>query len=1666
MVKGFALSAVFFVSFLFSNPNDPQIVRGDVSIQAGPNGLEVTAGAQSVIHWKDFSIANGETTRFIQPSDQAAVLNKVVGGEISQILGRLEANGKVFLINPNGVIIGPEGVIQTASFIASTLDLAIEDFLRGDALLFKGDSDAQLINLGKISTPQGFVALFARKIDQKGEIEAGLGSYLATSREIFVRMDGKKGIIVVPSQNEGQICLEGQLRSNPYALAMRTEESGDVECIEADGRYFIAPKSTVSVQTGQFIMEKGSEIEAGDVLIKLGEGISELQGNIKSPNGKVHIDGLKSTLFHTGQIDASGDRGGGIQISVDHYTEGGSIKAQGALGDGGTMAVRAERGFIQVLSGTIDVAGQQGGSIEILTKEGRLFSSGSLLAIGQERGGKIHLSGKDVALVGSNIDASGMVSGGEIWIGGALHGKGPMFNAEKVNLNFSTVVQANGTESRGGTIIVFAEENTSSQARLSALGGFIEISGKKSLANGSEIELGRGQLLIDPHNIVLDSGTGVYPQFLVVDPDPSGGGYNNLFKVLSGGNFIVANDNRTIGGQASAGAVYLYNGTSYALISALTGSNSGDHIGYGITLLTDGNFVTFSPDWNSNRGAVTWVNGLTGLTATVSASNSLVGNSTGDYVSVSGVTALLSGGYFVGSSSWNGGRGAATWGNGALTGTVGSSNSLFGSSAGDNIGNGVTVLNNGNYVTYSDAWNSNRGAATWVNGSNGHPFGTSSPLATVSSSNSLVGTSMNDVVSLAGITQVGTTDYVINSYGWSGGLGAVTWGSGTGGIAGTVSSYNSLVGNNLDDSIGSGGITVLSNGNYVVQSTGWSSVKGATTWGSGTSGVSGIVSSSNSLVGDTNGDEVGSNGITILSNNNYVVRSPSWHSGAGAATWVNGSNGHLSGSASPGGVVSSSNSLVGTIFSDGVANVGILSLGNNNYVVISPNWSNGGTSNVGAVTWGNGTSGTVGAVSSSNSLIGGTVNDQIGFAGRVTVLANSNYVVRSSAWQIPISVINTGAVTCCSGTGVTSAVVTGSNSLIGDELNDSIGSGGIFLVGTQNYVVCSYNWHSNLGAATWRDGTVVLTGAVVSGSNSLTGSGEDSVGGSGATTLSNGNYVVLSPNWNNSFGAATWANGNNGHLFNSASVSGVVGSSNSVIGDSPSDQIGREVDALTGNGNYVIVSTAWHSQTGAVTWGNGGTGTVGVVGSGNSLLGSNAGDKVGSGGITALSNGNYVVLSPLWDSYFGAITFGNGASGVSGVLSSSNSIVGTDSSQQIGNSGLHVLNANAVVVISLSDTINTWVSATTSFPGTISNANSIFGSGSWNSFQNVVKDTTTGSYFLWYDSQIVAGLIDPTTISYTAGPSFDMTIYPAALTELINSGATVTLQANNDATISTALVINSGGAGNLILSSGRSLTINANVTAGTNSLTFLANAPLSDGVVDAERDAGSAVVTLGNGVAISTTSGNISLTLSTGTGKTHSNSGNVTFGSGSSVESTSGNILIDCANSLVASGSTTVSSTNGNITLVVDELYPTSPSYGTGAYDIPDATLTTSGLLQIYSSQASLDTLPSTINGTPYTAGEHTTNGVYYPDGTGGTPFAIFYKTGGTPPSPTPSPVTIVFSSSQVAAFLVGNSQALYQWQFPLFFPLFSLPKPTLLGGTNDPTQFWIYQVGNEEIYH
>ena len=196
-----SLSLLLFLSQtapMLGNPTGGAVVAGSATIgNAGPTLTINQSSNQAIINWQQFSIATGETTKFIVPSSLSATLNRVTGGNPSAIYGSLQSNGIVYLINPSGIVVGPSGRIDTSGFLASTLDVSNQQFLAGGDLTFAGASGASIDNEGVVHASGGDVYLIANQVTNNGTLAAPQGTVgMAAGSEILFQQGANQHLFV------------------------------------------------------------------------------------------------------------------------------------------------------------------------------------------------------------------------------------------------------------------------------------------------------------------------------------------------------------------------------------------------------------------------------------------------------------------------------------------------------------------------------------------------------------------------------------------------------------------------------------------------------------------------------------------------------------------------------------------------------------------------------------------------------------------------------------------------------------------------------------------------------------------------------------------------------------------------------------------------------------------------------------------------------------------------------------------------------------------------------------------------------------------------------------------------------------------------------------------------------------------------------------------------------------------------------------------------------------------------------------------------------------------------------------------------------------------------------------------------------------------------------
>ena len=1387
-----------------ANPIDGTVSAGQATIAASGTTLNITQQTdKAVIDWRGFDVGANETTAFHQPNSGSITLNRVNSASASQIDGTVTANGNIVILNSNGVMFGAGARVDVNGLIVSTADIDNNAFMNSTGTLAfnkPGNPTASIINNGTISAHDaGLIGLVAPNVINNGVITANVGRIqLASGDTATVDMYGDKLLEVAVSDQ-----VKSQLISNT---------------------------GTIQANGGKIMLTAAAGSSIVDSLISV-EG--ELSApSISQHNGEIVISG--QTVNHTGTMDVSGVQGGKISITAQNISQQGDLLANGTDGAGGTIILNYSGHFIDSRRGRASAQGVDGngGTISIVsdTSNSTAFLSGDYDVSAQNgQGGSIDVTAADsVSLFAAQLNANGDTGGGSIRIGGDYQGGNGLAHASDTQINFSSLITADALQNGdGGRIVMwgdnsvaFAGTATAKGGAVSGNGGLIELSSlgtQPAISTNATIDASSphgaaGTLLYDPKNITIaiaDSLTGL-AGFEFVDPDLDGNGVYDSTTVLSNGNVVIAKPDDSFNG-ANAGAVYLFDGQTGALISTLLGSQRGDAVGlFGVTQLTNGNFVVDSPNWNGTGGILAPTLAQNGLGIGAQDPGNLqnvsnvygaknVGQSDAAYIaSLLSTTAL----------------GAVTWGDATqgVSGIVNQKNSLVGKFTGDQVGvGGVTALTNGNYVVDSPNWKGGMGAVTWGDGSAG-------VTGLVVKTNSITGIIAGDEVGSAGVTALSDGNYVVLSPNWKGTFGAATWADGSAMTSENVNVTNSLIGNTVGDQVGDGGVVELTNGNYVVISPDWHSETGAVTWNDGANPTLGAVTKVNSLIGNAAGDKVGSGGVTALTNGNYVIASPEWTGETGAVTWGDGSVG-------TDGIVRKANSITGSKTGDMVGSDGIVALNNGDYVIDSSQWK--GT--VGAVTWGDGTVATSEVIAAGNSLIGSNTGDEVG-SGGVVALTNGNYVVISSDWNK-----QTGAVTLAQADGSTTGVVGKGNSLIGAKAGDQVGSGGITVLSNDQYVVISPEWQQQLGAVTWQSDTKQV-GAVVGKANSLIGSQlGDEVGSGGVVALTNGNYVVVSPEWQHEVGAVTWESGKK-------QVSAIIDSKNSIVGETPGDMIGSGGVFALSNGDYVIASPEWQSGSGAVTWMQGLKISQGIVDPANSLIG-RPGDHIGNGGVLELSNGAYVVTS-FSDKQEAILTLGSDKNGVRGGVSNLNSmmihgIFGGDAG------------AETVTLTEQAGLDRFVVAFNDSTDGVTSHSYSVLD-----------HNTPVNSY----------------TFGYMDSGS-DVTLNPNFITATLNNGTAVTLQASNDITVNDAIttVNGSDAGGALTLQAGRSIYLNADITTDNGNLTILANEGAAAGVIDADRDAGTAVIAMANGTTVNAGTGTVFMHLDNGAGNTNTDSGDISL---------------------------------------------------------------------------------------------------------------------------------------------------------------------------------------------
>lgn len=379
---------IFQLSLLFSNPTNPTIVSGMVDFgEVGNTLLISTASDRTIIEWDTFSIDAGETTQFAQPLSSSAVLNRVTSLNPTNILGNLTSNAQVFLLNPNGILVGSTGVVNVDMIVLSTLDVPDMEFLDGGDMTFSGSSTATIQNMGFVEGSLG-VFLLGRHLINSGHVVALSSNAIFGAGVSILLRTSQKDIVINPQietptgtgiDHSGDILANrAELRAdgNLYTLAIRhSGNTSALRTMNVDGEIFlVAEGGETRVQDQSSLLAHGSSGTGGHIQI-LGTTVTlQDQAEVTTRNdfggGDIYIGGgpggddpdvfnaTNTSIGSNVRIEADarifGNAGDVSVFATDTAIFEGTILAHGGIagGNGGTVEISGQLNL--VLTGTVD----------------------------------------------------------------------------------------------------------------------------------------------------------------------------------------------------------------------------------------------------------------------------------------------------------------------------------------------------------------------------------------------------------------------------------------------------------------------------------------------------------------------------------------------------------------------------------------------------------------------------------------------------------------------------------------------------------------------------------------------------------------------------------------------------------------------------------------------------------------------------------------------------------------------------------------------------------------------------------------------------------------------------------------------------------------------------------------------------------------------------------------------------------------------------------------------------------------------------------------------------------------------------------------------------------------------------------------------------------------
>lgn len=312
-------------------PQEEKVVVGSATFSKTENKMTITQNSTTTqIDWKSFDIGQNKEVEFKQPGENAVAYNRVIGGNASQIQGKLTANGKVYLANPNGVIITKGAEINVAGLLATTKDLEqISEKGNGNSNSYqftRKTKEGQVVkNQGKIKA-KDFVVLNGDEVINEGEIDATNGKVYLSSGYNFTFTLSDSGISVALEDNtvQGIVKNEGSIKAGEITLSAKGRNQVLDSLVMNNG---VLEATKVSSKNGKVVLS-ADNVELNnesDIKGEIVSFVADVTSN-NEPKNKIKITSQTGSKVTSPKIDFKGksvniNGNFGREDSTTHYKD-------------------------------------------------------------------------------------------------------------------------------------------------------------------------------------------------------------------------------------------------------------------------------------------------------------------------------------------------------------------------------------------------------------------------------------------------------------------------------------------------------------------------------------------------------------------------------------------------------------------------------------------------------------------------------------------------------------------------------------------------------------------------------------------------------------------------------------------------------------------------------------------------------------------------------------------------------------------------------------------------------------------------------------------------------------------------------------------------------------------------------------------------------------------------------------------------------------------------------------------------------------------------------------------------------------------------------------------------------------------------------------------------